>query len=130
MSAIASKEKIEPTLSCIIPDEWAELSGNLSLEEKESSPELIAGIYLPTPSPKIIFVGLDPSEEFSATWGAASSGKGLPSLETPTGDEIKLGQEWFWSEEWQAAEREAEADLAAGRLEVFENDEDFLASLV
>jgi hypothetical protein len=43
---------------------------------------------------------------------------------------IKPGQEWFWSEEWQAAEREAEADLAEGRFEAFDNDEDFLANLV
>jgi len=42
----------------------------------------------------------------------------------------KPGQEWFWTKEWQAAEREAEADLAAGRFETFENDADFLASLV
>jgi predicted transcriptional regulator len=44
--------------------------------------------------------------------------------------QIKPGQEWFWTAEWQAAEREAEADLAAGRVEVFDNDADFLASLV
>lgn len=43
---------------------------------------------------------------------------------------IKPGQEWFWTAEWQAAEREAEADLAAGRVEHFDNDADFLASLV
>jgi hypothetical protein len=43
---------------------------------------------------------------------------------------IKPGQEWFWSEEWQAAEREAEADLVEGRFETFDNDEDFLANLV
>jgi predicted transcriptional regulator len=39
------------------------------------------------------------------------------------------GQEWFWSEAWQAAEREAEADLRSGDYETFENDADFLASL-
>ena len=43
---------------------------------------------------------------------------------------IKAGQEWFWSEEWQAAERQAEADIAAGRVQVFDNDADFLASLM
>ncbi|MEW5988386.1 MAG: ribbon-helix-helix domain-containing protein [Chloroflexota bacterium] len=42
---------------------------------------------------------------------------------------IKPGQEWFWSPGWQAAEREAEADLAAGRIETYDNDADFLASL-
>jgi predicted transcriptional regulator len=43
---------------------------------------------------------------------------------------IKPGQEWFWTAEWQAAERAAEEDLAAGRVETFDNDADFLASLM
>ena len=41
----------------------------------------------------------------------------------------KPGQEWFWAEAWQKAEREAEADLAAGNYEAFGNDADFLHSL-
>ena len=42
---------------------------------------------------------------------------------------IKPGQEWFWTEEWQAAECEVEADLEAGRCETFDTMEEFLASL-
>ncbi len=42
---------------------------------------------------------------------------------------IKPGQEWFWAEKWQAAEREVEADLAAGRFETFDTLEEFLARL-
>jgi len=42
---------------------------------------------------------------------------------------IKPGQEWFWTEKWQAAEREVEADLAAGRFETFDTMDKFLASL-
>lgn len=42
---------------------------------------------------------------------------------------IKPGQEWFWTEEWQAAEREVEADLESGRFETFDTMEEFLASL-
>ena len=38
-------------------------------------------------------------------------------------------QDWFWSEEWQAAEREAEADLAGGRMSEFENMEDAILFL-
>ena len=38
-------------------------------------------------------------------------------------------QEWFWTPEWQAAEREVDADLAAGRFETFDNMEDFLSDL-
>jgi AbrB family looped-hinge helix DNA binding protein len=39
-------------------------------------------------------------------------------------------QWWFWTEEWQAMEREIEADLAAGeRGTVFASGEGFLAAL-
>jgi len=37
-------------------------------------------------------------------------------------------QAWFWTEEWQKGEREAEADLAAGRSKKFNSSEEFLAS--
>lgn len=42
---------------------------------------------------------------------------------------IKPGQEWFWAEEWQAAEREVDADLAAGNYETFDTVEDFFKGL-
>jgi hypothetical protein len=35
---------------------------------------------------------------------------------------------WFWSSSWQNWEREAEADLIAGRYEAFNTDSAFLAS--
>lgn len=38
-------------------------------------------------------------------------------------------QAWFWTEEWQAGEREADADLEAGRVRHFPDSESFLASL-
>ena len=38
-------------------------------------------------------------------------------------------QAWFWTPAWQAGEAEATADIEAGRVEVFETGEDFLASL-
>lgn len=38
-------------------------------------------------------------------------------------------QAWFWSDEWQAGEREAEADVAARRVQVFDSMEDLLADL-
>ena len=34
------------------------------------------------------------------------------------------GQAWFWTPEWQSGELEADADLAAGRVEAFDNSED------
>jgi hypothetical protein len=42
---------------------------------------------------------------------------------------IRPGQEWFWAEAWQAAEREVEEDLSAGRYETFDSMEDFLKDL-
>lgn len=38
-------------------------------------------------------------------------------------------QAWFWTPEWQAREREADADLAAGRGTTYGSDEEFLAAL-
>jgi AbrB family looped-hinge helix DNA binding protein len=42
---------------------------------------------------------------------------------------IDASQAWYWTEEWQAGEREADADLAAGRFETFESGEEFLEAL-
>ncbi len=38
-------------------------------------------------------------------------------------------QAWFWTREWQEKEREADDDLAAGRVTRYENDGEFLAAL-
>ena len=43
--------------------------------------------------------------------------------------EVNGDQAWFWTPEWQAKEREADAALAAGRVTCFESDEAFLAAL-
>lgn len=42
---------------------------------------------------------------------------------------VDASQSWFWSERWQRMEREADADIAAGRVRTFENVDDFLAEL-
>ncbi len=41
---------------------------------------------------------------------------------------IPRDQEWFWTPQWQAKEREADEDLAAGRYTTYYSDEEFLAS--
>lgn len=53
------------------------------------------------------------------------------------GDEIVLkpkklidkSQAWYWTEEWQKGEREADADIAAGRYKDFDTIEELLADL-
>ncbi len=45
------------------------------------------------------------------------------------GKVIDATQAWFWTPEWQAKEREADAALAEGRSERFASDEEFLAAL-
>jgi AbrB family looped-hinge helix DNA binding protein len=42
---------------------------------------------------------------------------------------IDATQAWFWTPEWQAGERQADAEIAAGLGERFESDEEFLAAL-
>ncbi|MBN1139294.1 MAG: AbrB/MazE/SpoVT family DNA-binding domain-containing protein, partial [Anaerolineae bacterium] len=42
---------------------------------------------------------------------------------------IDKDQTWFWTEEWQAVEREAEDDLRAGRLKAFDTLDELIADL-
>lgn len=42
---------------------------------------------------------------------------------------IPADQVWFWTDEWQAGEREASRQLAIGEGTVYETTEDFLESL-
>lgn len=42
---------------------------------------------------------------------------------------IDSTQAWFWTRSWQAGEAEASTDITEGRTEVFDSDDDFLASL-
>src|SRR6266542_3993236 len=42
---------------------------------------------------------------------------------------IDATQAWFWTPEWQAGEREADADREAGRTRFFESGEAFLDAL-
>ncbi len=38
-------------------------------------------------------------------------------------------QAWFWTREWQARKREADDDIAAGRVSSYDTDDEFLAAL-
>lgn len=42
---------------------------------------------------------------------------------------IARDQRWWWMEEWQVGEREAQRDLDEGRVETYESAEAFLESL-
>lgn len=42
---------------------------------------------------------------------------------------VDKGRAWFWSREWQEAEREAEADIQSGRVHEFADAEDATAFL-
>ena len=42
---------------------------------------------------------------------------------------VDKSQAYFWTDEWQAAEREADEDIRAGRVQTFENVEELLADL-
>lgn len=42
---------------------------------------------------------------------------------------VDAEQAWFWTDEWQAGEREASADIAAGRTTRSASARDFLGSL-
>jgi len=42
---------------------------------------------------------------------------------------IDATQAWFWTPAWQAGERQADADRAAGRVESFGSTEEFIDAL-
>ena len=42
---------------------------------------------------------------------------------------IDKSQAWFWSESWQAAEKEAEQNIAQGEVNEFESIDDLLRDL-
>jgi antitoxin MazE len=42
---------------------------------------------------------------------------------------VDAAQAWFWSERWQKMEREADADIAAGRVVQFNSVDEFLDEL-
>ena len=42
---------------------------------------------------------------------------------------IQKDQRWWWTEAWQSGERQAERDLKAGRVKVFENRDQLLKDL-
>ena len=42
---------------------------------------------------------------------------------------VPASQAWFWTDAWQARERQVDEDLAAGRVTSYDDGESFLASL-
>ena len=42
---------------------------------------------------------------------------------------VPANQAWFWTEEWQAGEREVDANYAAGNFTRHETAEDFISAL-
>ncbi len=44
-------------------------------------------------------------------------------------DGIDATEAWFWSAQWQAGEREADADRSGGRVETFGSGEELLGAL-
>jgi len=42
---------------------------------------------------------------------------------------VPAEQAWFWTERWQAMEREADADIAAGRVTIVEGMDELISYL-
>ena len=42
---------------------------------------------------------------------------------------VPASQAWFWTDAWQKRERQADEDVAAGRVTSYDDGESFLASL-
>ena len=60
------------------------------------------------------------------------SANGLTEAETEVAAKVGLidpEQRWWWTEEWQQGEREAQRDIDQGRIKEFHNPEELLNSL-
>lgn len=42
---------------------------------------------------------------------------------------VPAAQAWFWSDEWQRREREADEDIAAGRVSTYDDVDELVADL-
>jgi bifunctional DNA-binding transcriptional regulator/antitoxin component of YhaV-PrlF toxin-antitoxin module len=65
---------------------------------------------------------------------ALSEGQLVTVESTPEGVLLRAAerdpdQAWFWTEEWQAKEREADEDIRLGRFDRYPDDASFVASL-
>lgn len=54
-------------------------------------------------------------------------GDGVPDL-WPT-SAVPASQAWFWSDEWQRREGEADEDIAAGRVITYDDVDEFIKGL-
>ena len=54
--------------------------------------------------------------------------KGTKLILTPK-RAVDIDQAWFWTKEWQAAEREVEADVKAGRVKKAKSAEELIRHL-
>ncbi len=61
--------------------------------------------------------------------GQARTRKSLSVPELKRPKTVPKDQAWFWSKKWQRGEREANADLRAGRYKAFERMDDLIVDL-
>ncbi len=50
-------------------------------------------------------------------------------IELRTQVPAEAAQTWFWSERWQQMERDADVDIASGRIRTYDDADTFLADL-
>lgn len=70
-------------------------------------------------------------DQFMASDAMEAANK-TPLVHIYLGGEWKLVREdqlWFWSEEWQAGERQVDEYIAEGNIQEFDTIEEFLSSL-
>lgn len=63
------------------------------------------------------------------TGGQPGAKKGAAVATEATETVVPADQRWFWTEEWQAGEREASAEIAAGGLKVYGDMAELFAEL-
>lgn len=76
-----------------------------------------------------ILVSTALSKPGSYWFAVALTGRNVSYIVELTSSSADVDESWFWSEEWQAGEREAEEDFKAGRYEDFDTIDSLITYL-
>lgn len=138
MPLVKIRERHQITIPKEVINKLKVKTGDLmEVEVKEGKVTLIPKRVVPhAPAPKLsekeqrILEGA--KKKIAAIQKDLKNSKGLTREEASVAARVGLidpDQKWWWLESWQEGEREAQRDIEAGRVTVYESPEAFLKSL-
>lgn len=138
MSLVKIRERHQITIPKEVVNKLKVKTGDfMEVEVKEGKMTLVPKRVVPhTPAPKLsekeqrVLEGA--KKKITAIQKDLKNAKGLTREEAAVAAKVGLidpDQKWWWLEAWQEGEREAQRDIEAGRVTVYDSPEAFLKSL-